>query len=966
MSAYAFARRGARVGICVLALGAAGAAAQQGQGENSTVNPTQSAAPAAPEAGSVKPAEPAASSATEPAPGTSTLPELVVDAPKKKEKKEKKAAAKAKDKEATSVPAADSAATTAPPPGVVLGTSAPSDTGTTSFDARNVQLRSNGGGDANSFLRNLPNVQYQNQADRTPGVTTQKLIDTKPQLLSISGGRTYENNFIVNGVSISNITGPIDGGSSLSDSTANPPVNQINGLHPQNIFIPTEFVGEAKVIDSNASAEYGQFLGGVVVYDLAAPPTDRYHASVSASRHTSEMVNYILATPDGKNTSNRKQPTFEKNNLSVSLGAPITRDFSFIVQASRKEAETSSQKVAYISDESATQNSDNIFFRFAATARTDVGSFTFDTSWTDYFQHWENIYGRNLYIDTTTKGSSNKLEYKTDLAGIRVDEIGLGRVKLTGRAYYNDSETRNSSGGNTLFNWVNQKFVLTYDALWNVTGAIYDPAQDTKLHDGWCRGIADPLTYKGAYGNTISCLEGGYGNQIQGQTDLGVQASVNGDLLLGSFNVGGEVKQVEGRRARLEDFYNMRSSRLAGTITTPGFPGKFDCGTFALCDQEQYANAYDITPKYDISKTVNAIHTFAEVDQTWQWLNVRAGVRLDYDDYMKNVNLAPRLAATVRPFEGIRVTGGVNRYYLGETLYYAIRDGLPGGVYGRDSYRVTNNADGTLNVPDHPSSSLGSYSYRVSGLATPYDDEYTGAVNIVDPLLGGQWRVKYLQRYGKDQFATTPCGSNCYATTNDGVRSFRSATAEYTKQWNNLRTPFYLDAAAIGGNVTWSEQTTSRNSYLNGADEDLNGDGILDNPIWYNRASYRPSNFKAVTGNLDIPVRFGATLSTLWFDDLLELNVSAGVNLGYNGVAFTGTSRQPDSSGKLVAHDVYEDKAFNPTLKLDLSGRVNVTEQAAIEFNFENLTNSKQNAVTTAAAPWVIGRSFWVGSALRF
>ncbi|MCK9912834.1 hypothetical protein MXD81_27005, partial [Microbacteriaceae bacterium K1510] len=68
-----------------------------------------------------------------------------------------------------------------------MGTSAPSDTGTTSFDASNVQLRSNGGGDANSFLRNLPNVQYQNQADRTPGVTTQKLIDTKPQLLSISG-----------------------------------------------------------------------------------------------------------------------------------------------------------------------------------------------------------------------------------------------------------------------------------------------------------------------------------------------------------------------------------------------------------------------------------------------------------------------------------------------------------------------------------------------------------------------------------------------------------------------------------------------------------------------------------------------------------------------------------------------------------------------------------------------------------
>jgi hypothetical protein len=51
-------------------------------------------------------------------------------------------------------------------------------------------------------------VQYQNEIDENPGAGTGKSIDTRPLLLSISGGRTYENNFILNGVSISNVTGP--------------------------------------------------------------------------------------------------------------------------------------------------------------------------------------------------------------------------------------------------------------------------------------------------------------------------------------------------------------------------------------------------------------------------------------------------------------------------------------------------------------------------------------------------------------------------------------------------------------------------------------------------------------------------------------------------------------------------------------------------------------------------------------
>ncbi|MCP5984478.1 hypothetical protein NL349_27920, partial [Klebsiella pneumoniae] len=87
-------------------------------------------------------------------------------------------------------------------------------------------------------------------------------------------------------------------------------------------------------------------------------------------------------------------------------------------------------------------------------------------------------------------------------------------------------------------------------------------------------------------------------------------------------------------------------------------------------------------------------------------------------------------------------------------------------------------------------------------------------------------------------------------------------SAEYTKDWAGLKNPFFLNAAAITGNVTWSEQKNSKNTYL--VNTDYSGDGASDD---YRRIylrgtdySYRPEEFGAITGNLDIPVRFGATL----------------------------------------------------------------------------------------------------------
>ncbi|MCZ7596283.1 MAG: hypothetical protein M5U16_16395 [Hyphomicrobium sp.] len=53
-------------------------------------------------------------------------------------------------------------------------------------------------------------------------------------------------------------------------------------------------------------------------------------------------------------------------------------------------------------------------------------------------------------------------------------------------------------------------------------------------------------------------------------------------------------------------------------------------------------------------------------------------------------------------------------------------------------------------------------------------------------------------------------------------------------------------------------------------------------------------------------------------------------------------------------------------LKLDLAAELAVTEQAYIGAHVNNILNTPGNAVTTNSNPWVLGRSFWLESGLRF
>jgi len=907
-------------------------------------------------------AEPTTSSAD----GT-PLPKVVVTTPKEKKKK---SAAKTAPGKAGGGGSSDGGATgqaaqqdaggvgggvdsEAKVDGVVLGGPAVSDTGTTKYDSHNVRARSLGGGDANTFVRNAPNVQYQDQTSTDAGTNPYREIDTKPMEFSINGGRTYQNNIVMNGVSINNVVGPIESSDPQLDEDGIPLFDVLYGVHSQTVYVPVEFLDSATIIDSNASAKYGDFLGGVVLYDLASPPTDRWRGSVKYDRHTDSMVHYKIGTENGTNPLSRKAPEFTKDNVAVSLGGPITTDFAIIGQYSGKFAETKKQKDYEFFDKMVGMESSNDFFRVAASLKTEYGRFKLETSITDYMQTWESESFRDLFLNVENTAQTTQLEYKNELPSLDYAGLGIAGVSVKARAFYNDSESANVSSGDTAWYWVGMQRRKGRNDPPSAWTTVFDAA----MTDDYCRALPIEALGLTASQDNTACREGGWGSLYQGQEDLGAQAELTGDLLWGRFLVGGEAKKIEGTRERPRDFTVYSSfNTLFNTPTV----SEFICPAGdEACTSEQYARIWTVQPAFDISAEVETVNLFAEIDQTFGWLNVRAGVRFDYEDYFANPNFAPRLVGTLMPFDWFSISGGYNRYYDGASLYYAIRDAQPRSITNTRIAEIGNttvhDADGNVSenvriINNAP------FAYRSAGLDTPYKDEYTAAIRIKEPLFGGHFRVRYLERYGKDEFSRDNCevvNTLCNVLSNDGESFYRSWTGEYTTFWKNPESTI-LSSVGLTGSITWSEQTTNRGTYFD-------GDGS-EEYILYHEQRYTRENFVAVTGNLDIPIRIGALLTTNWFNNRVGFDINVGFDFGYDGVYDTDVNQIIEG----LTYNVFDDRTFKDTLVVDLTGHVMLTENAAIEIQVNNLTDSIGNKIASNANPWVRGRSYWVGSSLRF
>lgn len=837
-----------------------------------------------------------------------------------------------------------------------LGGKATSDTGTTSLESVVIMNKASGIGDANSILRNLPNVQYQNDSDNSAGVDGQDMINLRPLEVSISGGKVYENNFILNGIGINNVTGSQDPfGGSLGSYENTPNINEVFGLHSQTVFVPADFLDKATVLDSNVSARYGQFQGGVVDYTLTKPQAEKVTGSLSYGFESDDTTSFVLGTKDGLNPQNNPPPEFFRYKTSAQVNVPLTNNWAILGQYSRSGGDTNKVKDYRYYSQIADEFSLNNFYRLASKHDTDLGLFTLEGSYTDYEQEWDGYFYRDTQIMARNKGFTGQLRWEKDLDTAVYEPLGLANVKIDSRAYFNKSRTENDGGENETI----------YRTVWARTGgSVTDPTKWFYSTDpsllSWCR---IPLP-SGLTGTAQLCREGGYGNKRQGQEEAGFKSDVEGDILAGTFAAGFDYRRIDAYREAEEYTSYSANNTLLNTPLVSSFicaPGD------VACSREQYAKTKIVTSAYHNQASINALDMYAEVDQTWDWLNIRAGLRLSYEDFFGNLNIAPRLTATVSPTEDLDFVAGFNRYYNANSIYYAIRDGQP-------ISRAYNRSHNSAGVVSNWAGAGTQRYYTFSGLDldTPYTDEFTAAVKWTDPWLDGDLRVRYLLRQGKDQYLKSAAStSTVMALTNDGDSQYQSASIEYGKTW--AVNEGHMDTVRLSGSLTWSKQRTTSNGYF---------DDPTDTRIWYNDASYSLGEFAMATGNMDIPVRTSVDLVTTFLDERLTVGLSGNLNFSYDGARATDTTCTPSTSaaakcrlpagseGLGMLHDIYEDFHFRPVATFDLNTTYKAVESeyGSLEFEMkvQNMFNETGNKISTATQPWIPGRSIWFGAKATF
>ncbi len=142
--------------------------------------------------------------------------------------------------------------------------------GTQTYERSLIQALPNGNGDITSVLKLNPSVQFDDTqlSSKTPG-------EIDPANISINGAVYWQNLFLLDGVSMNNDLDPVsDNPLSMTDVPG----------RSQGLALDTDLVGSIEVLDSNVSAEFGGFNGGVVNV-TSRIPAKRFSGKISI-QHT--------------------------------------------------------------------------------------------------------------------------------------------------------------------------------------------------------------------------------------------------------------------------------------------------------------------------------------------------------------------------------------------------------------------------------------------------------------------------------------------------------------------------------------------------------------------------------------------------------------------------------------------------------------------------------------------------------
>jgi len=797
-----------------------------------------------------------------------------------------------------------------------LGTGAAS--GSTVYGEDMIGAVVQGDSDPNKIFRANPNVQYVIAGQRgEEGATATAEQDLRPQNISISGAGVDQNNFMLDGVGINSFGGTESNYSDSNmpeddDNTIN--ADTLHGLHPQTVYVDSNILEQAEIIDSNVSAKYGGFQGGVVNYKVKNPSNEPTFGA-SIKRGGSNWNDYHLKSEETPDAA-AKEPIYEKWFYSASASTPINDNWGMLVSAGRRTAETT--KTAgddyYGRQVTTSTEADNVLGKLRYESDTGA-AITTQIVYAPYAQEWEASENYDSRMDiigtglTTYVGLEKPFEY---------DGYGVSNLFLDTKLSFNSSENARDSESN-----VRRQISTT------VAGSQYADLCDAS-----------------------TCVTGWYGDLSQTQQDVGYTADLTGDIFGTNFLLGADIHRLSGTRERSADAY-YATTRTTGTNVVCASADDI------FCDDGDQANrrrtkyqAFEGSVSF-VSTALYNEYTLLFDHVPFGELEFRPGARLEHDTYLGNTNLAPRFNATYYTDWDISFNAGWNRYYAANMLSYAFQDATPATISETRTADTTTTPGSSIFYDDWAASSSGiKRSFAGSGLSTPFSDEQTASISFPLPFLRGMTRLKWLERKGRDQFSrsSTDSGSTEYNLSNEGSSHYTSYSAEWSRE---------IGSGPFGGrhvfnvNGQYSERRTSNNSYYVTSDE--------TESVVYNGQIIPSMDLDVLTGNLDEPIFFNISLFSSFDDDRLRTGLTGRYTMDYTTITDSGSNTTIDGT----TYDVYEDGEEKARFDLDMTLDYDVIrrEKGVLTLNasIENVLNRGGAHTLSSSTPYRKGRTVWLG-----
>ncbi|MBZ2188106.1 hypothetical protein K8B33_03290 [Alcanivorax sp. JB21] len=782
---------------------------------------------------------------------------------------------------------------------VIAGSKAPGDhegdAGERRFDRRHIDAFGAADGGIEQLLKQVPAVQFGEAALEADAIS-----DIRPESLSISGGRFFENQFALDGLSTSNRLDPAN-----RDGLG---INAIPG-HEQGLFIDSSLIDEIRIFDSNAPVEYGGFTGGVV--DLTTIRPGRTPAgNLGISGTHSDWAQYRIFTapfdPDdgGLPQPPPDAPQFQRQRLNASYQRALTEATAGLISVHHSSSVTSDVSLGRMQDN--TQENLNLLVK-TSTALTPLALLDVTLTHAPYSQQLFLKNVRHSEIDVS--GGGQALQTRLDILGDTVSHD----IRLS--LNHQENERRANNG---FFNW-----------------------QNTRSRD-W-----------GARANLDTSREGGYGDLSREQQGaelrwiIGLASRDVGALSLTS-RIGTQLRYTHAMEQRRQRLLVHNEARTNSNI---------ECrGEFVDCvPGEQYFVRRTVYDPDRVSVALVETALFTEQTLDWSDVSLRAGLRLEHDDFLDNLNLSPRatLSWDIAGRGATRLTLGANRYYGAPLLTYRLRE-------AQQPFR-TQVRGATSNVVNDWEEDLarGRDRFLFSDLRTPFSDEL--AVDLRQALWGGHLTLSLLARDNRDELARTETdvqadGFRNIIMNNEGRSRHRAASLGWEGAWQRLLANAY---------VTWSETRTNSNDYDSQPDP-RSGQAF----VFYNGRRLAYGELDILREDFARPLIANLALSTQLGQNL-TLSLNTRYRASYRSIVSTGTQVEGDLidvGGEQIPEqlELFRDERRRGTLLTDLGGQWQANAHWFVGAKVHNAFNGRTYTVPDEQSGVEIGRYFWLEAGLSF